>query len=31
MDQNALVGPDVSAGKRLVEALGTNLQIEAAF
>jgi hypothetical protein len=31
MDQTALVGPDVPAGKRLIEALGSNLQIEAAF
>jgi hypothetical protein len=31
MDQIALVGPDVSAGKRLVEALESNLQVEAAF
>jgi hypothetical protein len=31
MDQTALVGPDVAAGKELVEALGTALQVEAAF
>jgi hypothetical protein len=31
VDQTALVGPDVSAGRRLVDALGSNLQIEAAF
>ncbi len=31
MDQTALVGPDVSAGNRLVEALDSNLQVEAAF
>jgi hypothetical protein len=31
VDQTALVGPDVSAGRRLVDALGSNLQVEAAF
>jgi hypothetical protein len=31
MDQTALVGPDVTAGKELIEALGSALQIEAAF
>ena len=31
MDQTALVGPDVTAGKELIEALGSTLQIEAAF
>jgi hypothetical protein len=31
MDQTALVGPDVAAGKELIEALGTTLQVEAAF
>ena len=31
MDQSALVGPDITAGKELIEALGSTLQIEAAF
>jgi len=31
MDQTALVGPDVSAGKRLFEALDAKLQVKAAF
>ncbi len=31
MDQAPLVGPDVPAGKRLVEVLGSDLQVEAAF
>jgi hypothetical protein len=31
MDQTALVGPDVSAGKRLVDALDSSLQVEAVF
>jgi hypothetical protein len=31
MDQTALVGPDVAAGKELIEALGPTLQVEAAF
>jgi hypothetical protein len=31
MDQTVLVGPDVAAGKELVEALGTTLQVEAKF
>jgi len=31
VDQTALVGLDVSAGSRLVDALGGNLQVEAAF
>jgi hypothetical protein len=31
MDQTALVSPDVSAGRRLVDALDSNLQVEAAF
>src|SRR5258707_10074759 len=31
MDQTALVGPDVSAGRRLVEAMVNDLRIEAAF
>jgi hypothetical protein len=31
MDQTALVGPDIAAGKELVEALGSALQVEAAF
>lgn len=31
MDQTALVGPDVAAGKVLIEMLGTTLQVEAAF
>jgi hypothetical protein len=31
MDQTALVGPDLSAGRRLVQALDASLQLEAAF
>src|SRR5271170_3850973 len=31
MDQTPLVGPDIAAGKELIEALGTTLQVEAAF
>jgi hypothetical protein len=31
MDQIALVGPDIAAGKELIEAPGATLQVEAAF
>jgi hypothetical protein len=31
MDQTSLVGPEIAAGKDLVEALGAALQVEAAF